>query len=144
MAKQTLQGAKMKLTILTKVLGCMTDVTFTPTTDLAEATCADSGEWKEFIRKLKSFTLSFAINVRTFTSPDLATNVSYRDILDAWNAGTDVAFIIVYGDDAAGGFQISGTGIIQSAASTGGINADAVTAQVEMQGTGALIIDDIA
>ncbi len=119
------------------LVGCVTDSTFDVDTEMDEATCIASGQFKEFIGGQTGFTLGGTLNVRQATGADKDANVTAEDLLDIQldNQMVQVRYRI---GSKTGSAWYTGSALISKSSFKGQLKGIA-TYSVTMQGSGPLV-----
>jgi predicted secreted protein len=114
-------------------VSCVGDVGLTITTDTEEATCVDSGEWKEFVAGQNAWTATASLTARTITDADVDTNVSVSEFVGFQIAQTPLLMRFTMDDNT----RYGGTVLITQNDLKGQLTG-AGSGAVSFQGTGPL------
>jgi Phage tail tube protein len=117
------------------IVGCAQSAEFTVSREMDEATCSASGGWKQVSPGQKSWSGSFSAVLRNFTTAEEAANVSFDEILDLLDDGTEVT---VEYSRIAGGKRYSGQAYL-SEVSYSQPDKGAVTWSANYEGNGAFV-----
>ena len=109
---------------------CQVDASISVSTNTFETTCKDSGANAEYQPGAKSWTASLTGNA------DWSATNGVEELFTSWSDQSSVA--IVFGDGVTGNPKWSGSAYITSLNINSSGNDEAVTFDVELQGTGAL------
>ena len=139
MAKTPIKGRDVALlvqkpgdTAYTRV-SCVGDVSLDIDTETDEASCTDSGLWKEFIAGQNSWSASANLTARDITEDDVDTNVSVAEFVGYQIAQTPLLLRFTLSD----GVRYGGMVIITKNGIKGQLKGAAAGA-VSFQGTGPL------
>ena len=72
------------------IVGCAQSAQFTVSREMDEATCSASNGWRQVSPGIKSWNGSFTAVFRNFTVAEEATEVSFDDLFDLLDDGTEV------------------------------------------------------
>lgn len=114
-------------------VSCVGDVGLSLDTETDEATCSDSGLWKEYVAGQNGWTATANLTARSITDVDVDTNVSVGEFVGYQIAQTQLLMRFTMDDDT----RYQGTVIITKNDLKGQLKG-AATGAVSFQGTGPL------
>lgn len=143
MAKNLIKGRDVALYLEKDVSGvatyvrvnCVADLSLSLDTEADEATCSDSGKWKEFVLGQNSWAGSLNAVARTITGADADTNISLKELVKIQIDQTPLLMRFSLDDNTKD--RYSGTILLTKADIKGQLKGPA-TGAITFQGTGEL------
>ncbi|MGI4822248.1 MAG: phage tail tube protein [Janthinobacterium lividum] len=116
-------------------VGCVGDLSLDLDTEVDEATCSDSGLWKEFVTGQNSWGASSNLTARSIAEADVDTNISVAELTALQIAQTPILIRFTLDDDN----RYGGKAIITKNSFKGQLKG-AATGAISLQGTGPLAV----
>lgn len=136
----TVLAKNMKLYFGSTALTCQVDASISASTNMFETTCKDSAANSTFLPGSKSWTASVSANYADDAT--LGFNTATTGVFDLWDDQASVSVVFQTGN--VGDTKWTGNAYVSSWTMNSSGNDEAVTFDVELQGTGALTMATIS
>ena len=136
MAVQNINGIDLKLKVNGIELGCAQAINLNVKTATSKAVCRGDGGWEQSIAGRHSWGTDTSGLIRFTSGSDVATNVTYNDLLALQKARALVT--VVFGTAIVGDTIETGTAIITDIKATSPLDG-AATFTVTLEGSGPLV-----